>query len=449
MPFQGEAAHVLIDSIKINRDNRQRREVKIDDLKPSIAARGLYHPIIIDENSVLVSGERRLEACRSLGWTTIPVRFASDLDPIELQIVELEENIKRKDLEWQELANSVANIHNLYVQIDPGWTATETATALGLTEGTVSLYRRVASNLSEGDRLVTAAGTVREAYNIISRRDQRRAGEAIQLLLEQPPQPITPTNDDEMPTPPSSPPSTPSFIESILNLDFLDWAPTYEGPKFNFIHCDFPYGKAIFDGPQGRGASDTHYTDTPKTFQTLLNTLCVNLPRLASVSTHLMFWYSAEYYPLILQTFEQLAPAVSFYKFPLIWLKSDNHGISSNPRTDPRHIYETCLFGSIGSRNLIQVRGDAYQCPTDHRLHPSTKPESMLRHFMFMVVDEHTSMLDPTCGSGSALRAAESLGAKSVLGLESDWTFCEAARLELKNFRLKRSAEKTFKEAAQ
>jgi hypothetical protein len=29
---------------------------------------------------------------------------------------------------------------------------------------------------------------------------------------------------------------------SVLNEDFIKWAPTCTGDKFNFIHCDFPYG---------------------------------------------------------------------------------------------------------------------------------------------------------------------------------------------------------------
>ena len=48
------------------------------------------------------------------------------------------------------------------------------------------------------------------------------------------------------------------------------------------------------------------------------------------------------------------------------------------------------------------------------------KSQAMLEHFMRMVVDEGTRMLDPTCGSGSALRAADRLGAREVLGLERD-----------------------------
>jgi site-specific DNA-methyltransferase (adenine-specific) len=71
----------------------------------------------------------------------------------------------------------------------------------------------------------------------------------------------------------------------------------------------------------------------------------------------------------------------------------------------------------------------------------SEKPEPMLRHFFGMLVDENTVMLDPTCGSGSSLRAAESLGAKHVLGLELNPEFAALAREALKRSRKLKTAE--------
>jgi predicted RNA methylase len=59
----------------------------------------------------------------------------------------------------------------------------------------------------------------------------------------------------------------------------------------------------------------------------------------------------------------------------------------------------------------------------------------MLKHFFEMFVDEHTSVFDPTCGSGAALRAAEALGANRVLGIEADWERCEIARKALQDSR--------------
>jgi tRNA G10 N-methylase Trm11 len=64
----------------------------------------------------------------------------------------------------------------------------------------------------------------------------------------------------------------------------------------------------------------------------------------------------------------------------------------------------------------------------------------MLRHFMTMLVDENTTMLDPTCGGASSLRAAESLGAAYVLGMDIDETTVGAARQALRHSRVLRAA---------
>lgn len=59
----------------------------------------------------------------------------------------------------------------------------------------------------------------------------------------------------------------------------------------------------------------------------------------------------------------------------------------------------------------------------------SIKSEPMLRQFFGMFVDDSTSFLDPTCGSGSSLRAAAGMGARLVRGLEVNSTFAERANI--------------------
>ena len=77
---------------------------------------------------------------------------------------------------------------------------------------------------------------------------------------------------------------------------------------------------------------------------------------------------------------------------------------------------------------------------SSNAIHPSQKPEPVLRHFFEAVVDSTTDMLDPTCGSGSALRAGEDVGARSVLGLELNPEFAKAANAATVNARLLRKA---------
>jgi hypothetical protein len=229
-------------------------------------------------------------------------------------------------------------------------------------------------------------------------------------------------------------------VSSILQESFLFWAPKYTGKPFNFIHCDFPYGINVFEGPQAGASRHTSYGDSSDIHHRLLETLLVNLDRVASMSCHIMYWYSNQHYDLIRRMLQELAPSLSVHVHPLIWMKSDGSGIASDPRRFPRHIYETCLLLSRGNRQIVRIVADAYAAPTDKTHHVHTKPEPMLRHFMTMLVDENTTMLDPTCGGASSLRAAESLGASYVLGMDIDETTVGAARQALRHSRVLRAA---------
>src|SRR5262249_37759967 len=70
------------NSISVNRGERQRQQLKeeqLEELADSIEALGLIHPIVVTRELVLVSGERRLEACRRLGWTHISAQYTDEL----------------------------------------------------------------------------------------------------------------------------------------------------------------------------------------------------------------------------------------------------------------------------------------------------------------------------------------------------------------------------------
>jgi N6-adenosine-specific RNA methylase IME4/ParB-like chromosome segregation protein Spo0J len=82
-----------INSIRVG--TRHRRDLgDIDGLAVSIADVGMLHPIVITPDGMLVAGERRLIACKQLGWTEIAVTIV-DLDDIVRG--QLAENAIRKD----------------------------------------------------------------------------------------------------------------------------------------------------------------------------------------------------------------------------------------------------------------------------------------------------------------------------------------------------------------
>ena len=420
--------HKFPARISLYYGERQRKDLVLDDLLVSIKARGVIQPIVVTEELVLVCGERRLAASIKLGLHDIPARFASELDPIELQIIELEENLKRKDLSWEDQTRAIVRIHSLYQKLDSDWTQKQTADSIGLATSTVSMMIGVGTAAIAGNERIAKATGWRQAHNTLAREVQRKNDTILADLTES----IT--------RPAGAPQSTP--VESIITEDFLSWAPLYDGPLFNFLHCDFPFGIGIHSSDQGNADSYGAYADDPNVYWALLECLAANEDRLLSSSAHMMFWFSMKYYCETRDFFAHRLPEWTLEDFPLVWLKSDNKGILPDPKRGPRRIYETCFFASRGDRLIVRAVANAYAAPCGAKSHQSEKPEPVLRHFMQMFVDEHTRLLDPTVGSGSALRAAESLHASYVFGLERDPVFAENARTALRNFRTLRAISK-------
>lgn len=88
---------MLIKEIVVG--ERRREDLgDVASLAKSIQKHGLLQPVVIDASMNLVAGERRLTACQFLGWDDIDVRQIGDLTTEELRLLELEENIRRKDL---------------------------------------------------------------------------------------------------------------------------------------------------------------------------------------------------------------------------------------------------------------------------------------------------------------------------------------------------------------
>jgi hypothetical protein len=479
-------------SLYVDRSKRQRRVmftdsgvfINTDGLLESIRAKGVLSPILVTRAGEVVFGERRFTASKVLGLPDIPVRYVEEIDPLELRIIELEENIRRSGLEWRDEVRAVADLHASYAtrrseehggDLHP-WTMKDTARTLQWDETEISRYLRVneAWTHPHDASRIEGAANARQAYNTLTRMDERRSAEVMEDIIAGVGEVVagvgtgvsTPTRGAQNAPPPAvghapgTPPPVPAPLTAppvppppILCADFTLWAPTYAGQRFNLIHCDFPYGIDAFGGPnmhrgaarkatyQGRHFEGT-YDDSEDTYVALIETLCANLDRLMAHSGHLMFWLSADLDIMYetKQRFAKLAPDLLFWPKPLIWHKTDNLGVLADPKRTPRHVYEACLVAVREDRPLVRAVSDAYGAPSDKRLHPSCKPEPVLRHFLSMFVDEHCRLLDPTAGSGSSLRAAESLGAESVVGLEVDPEHAKNANVAMRQFRALRSA---------
>lgn len=412
-----------IDSITIERESRQRRTLRgVKELAASIAEVGLINPPVVTRDHILVAGERRAEACRSLGWTSLPVQFAEDLDHRTLQLIELEENVKRIDLTWQEQNDAIARFHTMQAETRPEWTQDATGEALGMSASAVQKHllvhraRDSVADIDSAEKFSTAIG--------LATRAEERKRNVTQQKAEAPMAAFGFTAPAPEPAPASDRPA------SVLTADFTEWAAQPRTP-FNLIHCDFPYGVSTGD-KKGQSAAKRlgGYDDGEHVYWALVETLLTQQDNFIEPSAHLIFWYSMKFYTRTVEALESAGWKVD--PFPLIWHKSDNAGIIPDANRGPRRAYETALFASRGDRKVVRPVANLFSGPTTKQFHTSEKSGDMLAHFYRMLLDGSTRLLDPTCGSGMAIREAEKAGAAYALGLERDPEFAQAARRNCK-----------------
>lgn len=288
----GVFTNVPISQVWVNRHDRQRRELNgLDVLADSIRRLGLIHPIVITRDYELKAGERRFEACKSLGWTTVPAQFYDEVDPTNLLLLELEENTKRLDITWQEQCRAIEQYHALRLAQDPEWNQDKTAEALGESRPSVTQKLAVAKEMKV-NKYVAEAPKFSIARNVTQRVNERRAAATLEV--------IAPKVEKEIP---------------LINADFTEWLGNYSGPKFNFLHCDFPYGINFHEAArQGSVRFGEDYDDSFLAYQTLVNALGKGP---IAESAHLLFWFSMGHYAWTLETLTNQGWRVD--PFPLIW----------------------------------------------------------------------------------------------------------------------------------
>lgn len=412
---------IPIELIDVDPARRQRKELDqqhIFALADSLSRIGLLHPLVVEQigdRYRLISGEHRFEAARLNKWTTVACQLREDVSEQDRVAIALEENIKRRDISWQEKVETISHYHNLHKAQDATWTLDKTGEALGLDRSSIGRMMRVAAMLDDPD--VQASATLVTAMNFVDRKLQRAQANETEELLS------SISFDGEQKEPAASPPPPePSFVP-ITNADIYDWIECYNGPSFNVLHCDFPYGINFDRSPGMRKSVRARYDDSETTLRELME-LMPRFP-IAKVA-HLIFWFSPQHYENV--KLELVRQGWKVDPYPLIWHKSDNSGIIRDAKRTGRNTYEMAFFASRGDRYIVRSVSTSYPAAQPRTGHPSEKNVDMLTHFLRMVVDNTSTVLDPTCGSGTALIAAKRLGAKTILGVEKDPEFYKLAR---------------------
>lgn len=459
-----EVASFHMSRIIIDPD-RQRKDLgNLDELAASIKEVGQLQPIIVTEVDnysdtdpfwKLIAGERRFRAHEKLGLDTIFGVFRSELTPAQQELIELEENIKRKQLNWPEYIEGVYRYH---AQANNGSaTQAEIAMCLGIPETQFSRMLRLAEALPVHGFL-SQANSWTAAYQGLVDREKKESDSLLADILGD-------DNDDPLSAPlvpvPAAPAlvgtgsasNSPAPVEGMAEtatavrsdggdgeigaptlsiepaalptiahpINFIDWAAAYSGRPFNLIHCDFPYGLDM--GGANLQASSVRweeaggrYQDDEEYAREIFLAFTRGSKRFMADNCHVVFWLAHKFLPTTMRIFANLGWDVC--EVPLIWHKSGGEGIAPDVRRQPRRTYEIALFATRGDRRIAKVKAASISAALTKNHHLSEKPLEVVTHFLEMLVDDTTEILDPTCGSGTALEAAITLGCKRAIGFD-------------------------------
>lgn len=385
--------------------NRQRKnfdEGKLEELAASIQDKGILHPPVVrNDGRTLVAGERRSKAMAYLSHMKIPfffegqpvppghmpVTLIGELTSIQIREAELEENLCRVDLSWQEEAFAIAELTALRQEQHESWTMKDTAKELDNTtdEPSSVAYSKVkeAEILKNymDDPEVLKAKSSKEAVKLVRKKVQAKMNAMMAEVHK---------NSDTK--------------HNILNADLRDVLPGLPDKTFSVILTDPPYGVNA-DSFGSMAKAEHQYTDSPEHAMELIRFVATEGYRIACDEAHAYVFCDIRMWPQFCVEFA--AAGWDVWNTPLIWVKSN--GMLPRPEHGPRRCYETVLYAIKGDKKVNTVQPDVLMVSEVQRpTFGAEKPAALYRNLLRRSVMPGDNVLDCFAGAGPILPAANS-----------------------------------------
>ena len=426
--------------------DRQRQEfdpAALMELASSVSQYGLFHAIQVRlDGHTLVTGERRVRAIREhLLPLNKPYTYAGELvpagcipvicvatdDPLALEEIELDENLRRRDLTWKEMATTTARLHALrqkqaaVIVNDPAipgkgailHTVADTAKEVrGSSEGYYQEATRqeilIAKHLDRPE--IAAAPNLKEAFKVLKRLDETDRNRNLAAMVGN-----TYSADKH----------------KVINANCLDWMalPENQG-KFDVILTDPPYGMGAQNFGDGAGKLATiehHYDDSYEAWLFLMGgrrcvdslsknkvqvSWCQRAFAITKPEAHAYVFCDIDNFHE-LKFFMQEAGWYVF-RTPLTNFKR-NSGRVPLPFEGPRRQSEWCLYAIKGHKNVTGIYSDVITTDSDEQMgHGAQKPVALYEDLLKRSVKPGDSVVDTFAGTGTILPAAHTFQCYAV-----------------------------------
>lgn len=399
-------------------EDRSREDYgDLSELKESLSSDiGLIQPIAVleqDEGYKLLAGGRRMAAIKELDIDQVPAMIYTDLDKLDSKIIELSENIHRKNLTMQEELNMKKEIHDLNVekhgkksasnqyQKGKGWSMVDTAKLLGETPMNVSRDIRLAKAVKHLPELQKCK-TKHEANKMLDKMatSYERKEKAKKIREKESSKPVDRRKKD--------------LINSYIVGDFFEKVAEVPKDTVDFCELDWPYGIDLDDnrkyGSQTAVKGMEQYNEVQKgSYKSFIGRVLKECYRVMSPDSFIVVWYGIEHYEKVRKAIKKAGFKIG--KVPAIWAKSA--GQLQRPDYYLSNNWEPFMYARKGSPSINNKgRSNIFKYTKIHsskRIHPTEKPIDLMEDIISCFADPGDRILVPFLGSGNTLLAANNL----------------------------------------
>jgi site-specific DNA-methyltransferase (adenine-specific) len=324
--------------------------------------------------------------------------------------IELEENIRRQDLTWQERSQATSQLFELRrLQAEKA-----KVPAPGTSQLAAELYpdyhpkaaneaiRRelvLARNLKDPE--VAKASSAEEGLKIVKRKEEIARTTALGKEVGR---------------------TFNASIHKLIQGNCLEVMLTFDPLMFDVILTDPPYGidAQSFNDSGGKAASVGHvYDDSHANWQVLIKKFLDLSFKVAKPQAHFYCFCDIDRFEEL--RYSAKAAGWKVFRTPLVW-----HNPSSQrapwPSSGPHRQYQLCLYAIKGERPILKSSSDVVTYASDVNVNwAAQKPVGLFADLLQRSCRAGDRVLDPFAGSGTIFPAAHGLKIEAW-GVEQDET---------------------------
>jgi ParB family chromosome partitioning protein len=423
----------MTDTVKISAifvGDRIRKDLgDVDSLCNSIREYGIIQPIVLayeDRLTTLVAGGRRLTAVKRLGW--IELVHARDFiwrgeeTSLQRRAVELEENLRRKELSWQEQLAAkqelLTMMQSIYgppkagpievVTAKPGFGVNRLASMLGESPATTSLDLKVATAMRAMPQLRFA----KNKSEVLTKL--KIAGAVVSMQATAPKVP-----DGS---------NVPASYWTLFESDFTVASTSLPDSSADLIWTDLPYGADVNEMSSQAASAFAGFDDSRRSVIRLFESVARESYRVLREDRFAVFCFGFTFYHELVDNLTRAGFNVNLV--PFIWVKNTKSG--ENPNTRYSNSYEPLLVGSKGRPTFIRPgKSNCLSIPVvQDKLQVVQKPVALIKEFLLDMTTEGATVVDFCAGTGSTGVACHELKRHAIL-FEKDPSMALIAKARL------------------